>query len=99
MAPPFSGAKISAPKRRSASRPSRAAANGGNAKRIKTEVSKTFQVKIGIRNMVIPGALMQRMVVMKFTPPRIVPIPLTANPITHKSLPRPGENSVLESGA
>ena len=38
-------------------------------------VSRTFQVKIGIRNMVMPGARMQMIVVMKLTEPRIVPRP------------------------
>lgn len=31
----------------------------------------TVQVKIGIRNMVMPGARMQKIVVMKLTAPRI----------------------------
>ena len=34
-----------------------------------------FQVKIGIRNIVMPGARMQMIVVMKLTAPRIVPSP------------------------
>ena len=34
-----------------------------------------FQVKIGIRNMVIPGARMQMIVVVKLTAPRMVPRP------------------------
>ena len=34
-----------------------------------------FQVKIGIRNIVMPGARKQMIVVMKLTPPRMVPRP------------------------
>ena len=39
-----------------------------------------FQTKIGIRNIVMPGARRQTIVVMKLTLPRIVPRPLTARP-------------------
>ena len=65
----------------------------------KIEVTKVFQVKIGKRNMVIPGARMVKIVVMKLTPPMMVPKPLSARPNTHKSPPIPGENVVFESGA
>ncbi|CAB4551664.1 unannotated protein [freshwater metagenome] len=65
----------------------------------KIEVTNVFQVKIGMRNMVIPGARMVKMVVMKFTPPIIVPKPLSARPKTHRSPPIPGEKVVLDSGA
>ncbi len=50
-----------------------------------------FQVKIGIRNMVIPGARMQTIVVTKLTPPRIVPSPDRVRPMIHMSPPMPGE--------
>ena len=63
------------------------------------EVTRVFQVKIGMRNIVIPGARMVKMVVMKFTPPRIVPNPPRARPNTHKSPPIPGENVVFDKGA
>ena len=66
---------------------------------IKIEVTSVFQVKIGMRHIVIPGALMVMIVVMKLTPPRIVPKPLSARPNTHKSPPMPGENVVFDSGA
>ena len=58
-----------------------------------------FQVKIGIRHMVIPGARMQMMVVMKLTPPAMVPKPVSASPNTQRSPPTPGEYVVSESGA
>ena len=59
----------------------------------------TFQVKIGIRNIVMPGARMQTIVVMKLTAPRIVPKPPSARPKTPRSPPRPGEYIALDSGA
>ena len=63
------------------------------------DVTRVFQVKIGMRNIVMPGARMVRIVVMKLTPPMIVPKPLNASPNTHKSPPIPGENVVFDSGA
>ena len=50
-----------------------------------------FQVKIGIRNIVIPGARMQTTVVIMLTPPRMVPRPATIRPMIHRSPPGPGE--------
>ena len=57
-----------------------------------------FQVKIGIRNIVMPGARMQKIVVTKLTPHRIVPRPLSVRPMIHMSAPTPGEYSELVSG-
>jgi hypothetical protein len=57
-----------------------------------------FHVKIGIRNMVMPGARMQMMVVMKLTAPRMVPKPDSASPRTHRSPPRYGVRSPPLSG-
>ena len=62
-------------------------------------MSSTFQVKIGIRNIVMPGARIVRMVVMKFTAPRMVPTPLSARPRIHRSAPMFGEKSGPDSGA
>jgi hypothetical protein len=42
---------------------------------------------------------MVKMVVMKFTPPMMVPKPLRASPKTHRSPPMPGEKVVLDNGA
>ena len=61
-------------------------------------MSRMFQVKIGIRNMVMPGARMQKIVVTKLTPPRIVPRPDSTRPMIHMSPPMPGEYSALVSG-
>ena len=91
MAPPFAGSNKCEPYRRSASNPRKAAASGGNASNTKIEVRRTFQEKIDIRNMVIPGARIVKIVVMKLTPPKIVPTPLIARPINQRSPPIPGE--------
>ena len=53
---------------------------------------------MGIRNMVMPGARMQMIVVMKLTAPRMVPRPAIHRPITHRSPPTPGERMASESG-
>ena len=70
----------------------------GNAMSTRIAVTKMFQVKIGIRNMVMPGARMQTMVVMKLTPPRMVPRPARARPMIHRSPPGPGEWVASDSG-
>src|SRR3954464_9904812 len=76
----------------------RAAVRIGKATRISTLVTRAFQVKIGIRNIVMPGARRQTIVVMKLTPPRIVPKPLTARPAIHRLAPAPGELVTSDSG-
>ena len=58
-----------------------------------------FQVKMGIRNMVMPGTRMDRMVVMKFTAPRMEDRPSRYRPMIHRSPPWPGEWSEVDSGA
>ena len=55
-------------------------------------------MKIGIRNMVMPGARMQMIVVMKLTPDRMVPRPDRVRPMIHMSPPMPGEYTELVSG-
>ena len=47
----------------------------------------------------MPGARIVKIVVMKFTPPRIVPTPPIASPTIQRSEPIPGEYTELESGA
>ncbi len=64
-----------------------------------SDVTSVFQTKIGIRNMVMPGARMQMIVVMKLTAPRIVPRPAIQRPMTHRSPPTPGERMPSDSGA
>ena len=57
-----------------------------------------FQVKIGIRNIVMPGARMQKIVVMKLTEPRIVPSPASTRPMIHMSAPMLGEFTSWTAG-
>ena len=65
------------PSLRSDSSTSRPAASTGKQIRTMIEVTRMFQVKIGIRNIVMPGARIVMMVVTKFTAPRIVDRPIT----------------------
>ena len=88
-----------APNARSTSSESSAAASTGKASSTSIEVTKMFQVKIGIRNIVMPGARMVKTVVMKLTPPRMVPRPDSARPMIHRSAPAPGEWITSLSGA
>ena len=83
---------------RSASRTTNAAARTGNAMSTRIEVSRTFQTKMGIRNIVMPGARMQMIVVMKLTAPRIVPRPPMVKPRIHRSEPTLGELIAFDSG-
>ena len=76
---------------RSAPRVSSAAASTGNAMITSNDVMRMFQVKIGTRNIVMPGARIVMTVVMKLTAPRIVPKPDIPSPNTHSVPPRPGE--------
>src|SRR5699024_3970974 len=99
IGPPFSGSMVVAAERRAAPRASKAEASGGKAISTSTPVIRGFQVKIGMRNIVIPGMRMVMIVVMMLTEPRIVPKPCRARPNTHRSPPSPGVNVVSDSGA
>jgi len=77
MAPPVAASRMWVPRRRSASRTSSPAASTGKQIRIMIEVTRMFQVKMGIRNIVMPGARMVMIVVMKLTAPRMVDRPIT----------------------
>ena len=79
-----------APRCRSAASPNNAAVSSGNTSSTRMLVTRMFQVKIGIRNIVIPGARMQMIVVIMFTAPKMVPKPPTPNPKIHRSPPAPG---------
>ena len=65
----------------------RPAVSTGVASRISTAVTSTVQTKIGIRNSVIPGARILKIVVMKFTAPRIEAVPTRVSPMIHRSVP------------
>ena len=98
IGPPLAASNTCAPSARSASSESSAPARIGNAIRTSRLVTSVFQVKIGIRNIVMPGARMQMIVVMKLTAPRMVPRPAIHRPMIHRSPPTPGERTSLDSG-
>ena len=87
-----------APRWRSAASPNSAAVSSGKASNTRKLVTRMFQVKIGIRNIVMPGARMHTTVVIMLTAPRIVPRPPTARPMIHRSPPAPGEWMASLSG-
>ena len=53
-------------------------------------MNSTFQVKIGIRNIVMPGQRRQTIVAMKLTAPSVVLTPDRTSPMAHRSPPWPG---------
>ena len=89
-APPFSGSKIWPPKRRSIPSANSAEASGGKIIIIKMEVISVVHVNTDMRHMVMPGARIATIVVMKFTAPIMVPKPCSARPKTHRSPPTDG---------
>ena len=97
-APPLAALNTWAPSLRSISSTSSAAASTGKASSTMMDVTRMFQVKIGIRNMVMPGARMHTMVVTKLTPLKMVPSPDRTRPMIHMSPPTPGELIELVSG-
>src|SRR5699024_10646983 len=99
IGPPLPGLNTCEPSTRSAPRTSRAAASGWKAMSTRMPVMRTFQEKIGIRNIVMPGARIVMTVVMKLTEPRMVPKPCRARPRTHRLPPAPGVKVVLLNGA
>jgi hypothetical protein len=62
-------------------------------------VIRMFQVKIGIRIIVIPGARRVTAVVIMLTAPRMVARPETTRPLIHGSVPLPGELPISLSGS
>jgi hypothetical protein len=87
--PPLAGSKNEPPRFRSISSITSALANTGVASSTSSEVTSIVQQNIGIRNMVMPGARMLKMVVMKFTAPRIEEVPTSSRATIHRSAPRP----------
>ncbi|KMO71258.1 hypothetical protein MCHLDSM_04632 [Mycolicibacterium chlorophenolicum] len=55
-------------------------------------------MKIGIRNIVMPGARIHTTVVIMLTAPKIVPSPPTIRPRIQRSAPAPGELIALDKG-
>src|SRR3954467_2335827 len=99
MPPPFSLLKMSAPRCRSASSAKNAEVRAGKATRMRMLVTKMDQVKMGIRNIVMPGARRQTIVVSMLTAPRIVPRPATIRPLIQRLAPAPGVCAAVDSGA
>ena len=71
----------------------------GNASSTMTLVTSMFQVKIGIRNIVMPGARSMKIVVTRLTAPSTVAVLVTVTPTIHRSGPAPGAYVAPESGA
>ena len=65
---------------------------------ISTWVTRVAQVKAGRRIIVMPGARILMMVVVKLIPPAIEETPRTERPITQKSTARLGFQAVDVSG-
>src|SRR5699024_14046 len=89
-APPLAGSNTCAPRIRSIASPNSAAVRIGNARKINTAVNRMFHVKIGIRNIVMPGQRNVMIVVVMLTAPRMVPRPEMINPKIHRLAPVPG---------
>ena len=79
-----------APRWRSAKSITPAAVSTGNAISTSTLVTSMFQVKIGIRNIVMPGARMVNMVAMMLTPVRMPERPVSRTPMHPQVRTRPG---------
>ena len=89
--PPPCGSNANPPSRRSNSSSTKAASAGGNATSPRIEVTTMFQVKIGRRHIVMPGARIRNVVVMTLTPDSRVEIATSASPRINRSGPTPGE--------
>ena len=65
--------------------------NTGVAMSTSTAVTRTVQVRSDIRNSVIPGARILKIVTRKLTAPRIELVPTSARPTIQRSCPDPVE--------
>ena len=63
-----------------------------------TLVTSMFQVKIGMRNMRMPGARMATTVATMFTAVSTPDRPVSTTAISHRSPPRLGERTIDDSG-
>ena len=86
------------PKWRSANSITPAALSTGNVASTSTLTTTMFHVKMGIRNMVMPGARMVTTVVMMLTAVRMPDRPTRATPTIHRSPPSPGVRTLSDSG-
>ena len=76
-----------------------AAVSTGNAMMTRKLVTSMFQVKIGTRNMTMPGARSPNTVVTRLMAVNIPENPVSATPMIHRSAPGPGEWIASLSGA
>ena len=63
----------------------------GVAMTTRTLVTRIVQTMIGIRNRVMPGARILKIVTRKLMPPRIELVPIRMSATIHRSWPGPGE--------
>ena len=75
-----------------------AAVSTGNVIRMSRLVTKKFQVKMGMRKKVMPGARIVEMVATMLTPVITPEAPSRAMPMIQRSPPRPGVRTSLVSG-
>ena len=97
--PPWSASKMWAPNWRSANSIAPAAVSTGNVISTSRLVTNMFQVKIGMRNMVMPGARMVDTVATTLTRGDHAGQPGSTMPTIHRSPPTPGERTPSDSGA
>ena len=97
--PPRLASKMCVPRWRSQNSRARAVVKTGKAMMASVEATSMFQTKIGIRNMVMPGARRVKIVVTMLMPDSTVAIPVRPMPMIHRSAPAPGEWTALDSGA
>ena len=87
-----------APKWRSAKSMSPAAVSTGNTMRMSVLTTSMFQVKIGRRNIVIPGARIEKTVATRLTAVRMLDSPVRTMAMSHRSPPTSGERMIDDSG-
>ncbi len=97
--PPPAGSNTWAPRLRSASIITEAEVSTGKAISTSTLVTSMFQVKIGIRNIDMPGARMANVVAMTLTAPVMVAVPVSTIDSSHRSWPMAGLRMASDSGA
>jgi hypothetical protein len=88
--PPFWTSKMWAPRWRSAKSIASAAVSTGKVTSTIVLTTSMFQVKIGIRNMVMPGARNMKIVVTRLTAPSTPAVLVTVTPTIQRSGPAPG---------
>ncbi len=89
--PPWVGSKKCVPMCRSAHSRTTAAVSTGKARSTRKAVTSWFQVKMGMRNITMPGARSVKTVVITFTAVKMPEKPARATPTSHRSPPGPGE--------